>query len=152
MKDKIIKVTGFRKFGKSKIISFDNDFESIQPGQFLLCYHPQKDDLLKQIFYVTTIDGAYFTIPENSNWEIGDELIYKGPGGNCFTDSSLAQNLLLISMGTTKGVLLSIIEKGIKSGKNIAYLTNNQNLPLPNSVEILTPDMLDDSLRWADSV
>lgn len=152
MKDKIIKVTGFRKFGKSSFISFDNDFKSIQPGQFLLSYHPLKDDLIKQIFYVTRIDETYFSIPENSNWEIGDELIFKGPGGNSFTDFSLAQNLLLISAGKTKGGLLSIIDNGIKKGKNIAYLTNDPDLPLPNSIEILTPDMLDDSLQWADSV
>jgi hypothetical protein len=152
VKDKNIKVVGFRKFGKSRIVSFGNQFKIIKPGQFLLAFHPEKDDSLKQLFYVLKIDDDYFSISENTNWEIGDQLIYKGPIGKGFSELSLSQNLLLISLGPTKGGLFSVIDIGIKEGKNIAYLTNNSVIPLPHSIEVLTTDMLDESLNWADCV
>ena len=152
MKDKTIKVAGFRKLGKSRIISFDNKFRNIKPGQFLLAYHPEKDDRLKQLFFVSKIDDGFFTISENTNWEIGDQIFFKGPIGKGFSELSLSQNILIISLGPTKGSLFSVIDIGIKEGKNIAYLTNDLEIPLPHSIEVLTPDMIDESLTWADFV
>ena len=78
MKPKTIKLIAFRKFGGLRIASFDTDFSDIKIGQFLLAYHPEKDDRISPIYFVSKIDDVYFSIPEDSKWEIGDYLIFKG--------------------------------------------------------------------------
>jgi len=88
----------------------------------------------------------------NTNWEIGDQLIAMGPIGSGFSATLNYQNLLCVSLGRSKGGLNPIIESSVKQGKNVAYMVEDVNLVLPNSVEIVFPNTLDENLLWADRV
>ncbi len=152
MKQLKLEISSIRKFGNLEIISFNNINFSIQPGQFIIVYHPEKDDHLIPIYFVLQLDDTFFVKPVNTNWVIGDQLIAIGPIGSGFSETYNYQNLLCISLGKSEGVLNPIIESSVRQGKNIAYMVEDINLILPNSVEIVFPNTLDENLLWADRV
>lgn len=152
MKQLKLEISSIRKFGAQEIISFNDINFSIKAGQFILVYHPEKDDHLIPIYFALQVDDIFFVKPENTNWEIGDHLIAIGPIGPGFSATHHYQNLMFISLGVPKGGLNPIIESSVKQGKNVAYMVEDNNLNLPNSVEIVFPDTLDENLLWAGHV
>lgn len=141
-----------RNFGDRQLLSLEMKVSSIKPGQFFIVYNPEKDDRLFPIYFTLQLDEIFFMKPKNTNWEIGDQLIVKGPIGSGFTYYSNFQNLLCISLDNLYGGLNPMINRSIDNGKNVAYMVENSNIVLPNSVEIVFPDMLDENLSWADYV
>jgi hypothetical protein len=141
-----------RNFGDLQLISLKMKIPSIKPGQFFIVYNPEKDDRLSPIYFTLHLDDIYFVKSKNTNWEIGDRLIVKGPIGTGFSNNSNIQNLLCISFDQSHGGLNPLIEHGVSIGKNVAYMVDDINLALPNSVEIVFPDMLDENLLWADYI
>jgi len=141
-----------RKFGDLQLISLKIQIPSIKPGQFLIVYNPEKDDQLIPIYFTLQLDDIYFTKPKITNWEVGDQLIVKGPIGTGFSNHYNFQNLLCISLDQSHGSLNPLIDHCVRIGKNVAYMVDEINLTLPNSVEIVFPDMLDEHLLWADYV
>ena len=152
MKQLILEISSIRKFGNLELLSFTNNINSIKPGQFLIVYHPEKDDHLIPIYFSLQMDGIFFSKPLNANWEIGDHLIAKGPIGAGFSEDSNFQNLLCVSIGKPKGSLIPVIENSVNIGKNVAYMVEEINFILPNSVEIVIPETLDETLLWADNI
>jgi len=137
-----------RNFGDLQLISLKMKLPSIKPGQFLIVYNPEKDDRLIPIYFALHLDDNFFVKPKNANWEIGDQLIVKGPIGPGFINYPNYQNLLCISLGQYQGGLNPVIN----IGKNVAYMLEDTNVVLPNSVEIVFPFMLAENLNWANYV
>jgi NAD(P)H-flavin reductase len=152
VKQKQLRINSFRKFGKNKILSFDQKMPGIAPGQFLLAYHNQKNSRIFPTYYVSHKGGTYYSYPDDSNWEIGDLLTVRGPIGNGFDNHSIYQNLLLMSLDIVKGSLNPLLENGIKLNKNVSYYLQDRDIDLPHSVEIILPDMLEESITWADFI
>lgn len=147
-----LEISSIRKFGSLELISFSGNSFSIKPGQFLIVYHPEKDDHLTPIYFCLQLEDFFFSRPLNNNWEIGDQLIAKGPIGTGFSSNSDIQNLICISLGKPTGGLNPILEISVKNEKNVAYMVEEMNLILPNSVEIVLSETLDETLLWADRV
>lgn len=141
-----------RNFGDQQLISLKMLVPLIKPGQFYIVYNPEKDDILNPIYFTLHLDEIFFLKPKNTNWEIGDQLIVNGPIGSGFSDYFNFQNLLCISLGQSHGGLNPVIDHGVSMGKNVAYMLDDANVVLPNSVEIVFPNMLDETLLWADFV
>ncbi len=141
-----------RNFGDRQLISLKMKIPSIKPGQFFIVYNPEKDDHLCPIYFTLHLDEIYFMEPNYSNWEIGDNLIVKGPIGTGFSIKSNFQNLLCISVDQSHGGLNPLIDHCVNIGKNVAYMVDDINLALPNSVEIVLPEMLNENLLWADCI
>jgi len=141
-----------RSFGDLQLISLKMQLHPINPGQFLIVYNPEKDDHLFPIYFTLQLDDIYFVKPINTNWEIGDQLIVKGPIGSGFSDYFNFQNLLCISLNNPRGGLNPVIDQSVSMGKNVAYMVEDTNVVLPNSVEIVFPGMLHENLLWADFV
>ena len=141
-----------RKFGDLQLISLKLKIPSIKPGQFLIAYNPEKDDHLIPIYFALLLDDIFFMKPKNTNWEIGDQLIVKGPIGSGFLNDYNFQNLLCVSLDLPRGGLNPVIDHCVGTGKNVAYMLDDTDVGLPNSVEIVFPEMLDENLLWADYV
>ena len=141
-----------RNFGDQQLISLNMPVPSIKPGQFFIVYNPEKDDHLNPIYFTLQLDEIFFLKPKNTNWEIGDQLIVNGPIGSGFSNYFNFQNLLCISLGQSCGGLNPVVDHSVSIGKNVAYMLDDANVVLPNSVEIVFPNMLDENLIWADFV
>jgi len=147
-----LEISSIRKFGNLELLSFKTKNFSIKPGQFLIVYHPEKDDHLIPIYFISQLDDVFFLKPSNANWEIGDQLIVKGPIGTGFSENSPFQNLFCVSFGESKGSLIPVVEKSVRIGKNVAYMLEDINLVLPYSVEIVFPETLEETFLWADRI
>lgn len=145
-------ISTIRNFGDQELISLKIQIPSIKPGQFLLVYNPEKDEHLIPIYLSLRLDNNFFVKPKNTKWEIGDQLIVNGPIGSGFSEYLNTQNLLCISLDQSHGGLNPVIDQSVSTGKNVAYMADEKNMVLPNSVEIVFPDMLDENLLWADFV
>lgn len=141
-----------RNFGDLQLISLKMKLPSIKPGQFLIVYNPEKDDRLIPIYFALHLDEIFFVKPKNANWDIGDQLIVKGPIGPGFSNYFNYQNILCISLMQSFGGLNPVIDQCVSMGKNVAYMVDDMNLVLPNSVEIVFPGTLDENLLWAGCV
>lgn len=147
-----IEIISIRNFGNLELISFQPDILAIKPGQFLIVYHPEKDDHVVPIYFISGLQKNFFEKPSDSSWEIGDQLITKGPIGTGFSDKVRFQNLFCISFGKSKGGLNPILETSVKKGKNVAYMMDEMSLFLPNSIEIVFSNTIEETLHWADRV
>lgn len=152
MNQQKLEISSIRNYGNFELLSFTGNNFSIKPGQFLIVYHPEKDDHLLPIYFGLQMEHNFFVKPMDTNWEIGDQLISKGPVGPGFSEDSNYQNLLCISIARPKGGLNPVIENNARIGKNVAYMVEDINLILPNSVEIVLPETLDETLLWADRI
>jgi NAD(P)H-flavin reductase len=141
-----------RNFGDRQLIALELKISSIKPGQFFIGYNPEKDDHLIPIYFALYLDEIFFMKPQNTHWEIGDQLILKGPIGSGFSDYSNFQNLLCISLGQYQGGLNPLIDHCVSLGKNVAYMLEDTNVVLPNSVEIVFPFTLAENLLWANYI
>lgn len=141
-----------RNFGDRQLLALDMKISSIKPGQFFVVYNPEKDYHLFPIYFTLQLEEVFFMKPKNTHWEIGDQLIVKGPIGSGFSNDSYFQNILCFCLDQSQGGLNPLIENSVSIGKNVAYMVDDINLPLPKSVEIVFPDMLDENLLWADYV
>lgn len=148
----ITEISIIRNFGNLQLISLKMKVSSIKPGQFLIVYNPEKDDRIYPIYFALKLDDIFFVKPNNANWEIGDQLIVKGPIGPGFLNYSNYQNLLCISLGQYQGGLNPVIDHCVSLGKNVAYMLEDTNVVLPNSVEIVFPFTLAENLLWANYV
>ena len=152
MKQRIAKILSVRNLGDLRLISLDISVSDLKPGQFFLAFHPEKDDHLSSIYYVMNKDEYYFSVPEYASWELGDQLITRGPIGAGLKIPAMYSNLLCISTCENVGGLYPVIENSVRTGKNVACMVSSNNIPLPNSVEVVFPEMLEDTLGWADYV
>ncbi|PKO07348.1 MAG: hypothetical protein CVU41_01215 [Chloroflexi bacterium HGW-Chloroflexi-3] len=141
-----------RNLGDLQLISLKKKIPQIKPGQFLIAFNPEKDDHLIPIYFTLQLEELYFVKPKNTNWEIGDQLIIKGPIGSGFSNYSNYLNLLCVSLDQPHGGLNPVIDNSVNMGKNVAYMVEDTNVVLPNSVEIVFPGILDENMLWADFV
>ncbi|HSM24266.1 MAG TPA: hypothetical protein VK856_05330 [Anaerolineaceae bacterium] len=145
-------ITTIRKFGNKELISFGKEFDNLRPGQFFLGYDPERDFHVRPVYFVSSQDENYFLRPEESSWSLGDTIIIKGPIGNGFSDLSIYQNLLLVSLGTNHGALTPLMETGLKSNKNVSVSVQYPEIQFSPSVEIVLPESLEESFDWADFI
>ena len=152
MKSILSTITSFRKFGDLQLVLFDNPFMDIKPGQFLLVYQPEKDDHLVPVYFTLELDGAYFSIFQHTSWEIGDQVYIRGPVGTGFKIPEYFSNLFCITLGQKYGSLYQIMDHATKKRKNVAYMCNSGNLLIPESVEVVFTDTINENLAWADMI
>ena len=124
----------------------------IRPGQFLLAYCPEKDNRIRDTYYALSLDKGYFSLPKGGTWDIGDNLIYKGPIGKGFSKLDLFENVLCLNFSEEIAALSALIDLSVNHGKNIAFYGDSQPIQLDQSVEIIIKDMLIEAIHWADFI
>jgi len=149
VKEKICKLTSVRNFGNKKIFSVDWSFPALKPGQFFLVSNPNCDSKIIPVYIFSLDQDVYFSYPFDVRWEIGDLLQFHGPVGHGFNDLSKYSNIFMLSLNPEHHSLNSLIEIGIKENKNIAYYGQNKNIPIPPTVEIISADMIEETIEWA---
>ena len=152
MKEQICKLISIRNFGNIKTFTVDKTFTSVKSGHFFLVSTPNSDSKIMPVYVFSHEQDVYFSFPKDVRWDIGDFLHFHGPIGRGFCDLSPYSNIFMLSLDTEHNSLNSLIEIGIKENKNISYFIENKGFPVPSTVEIITRDMITETIEWANYI
>lgn len=152
MKELTCKITTFRKTGSKKIFTLDHKLENLIPGQLFLAYNSKKNSHLMCLNLFSVMDEVWFTYKDEYSWEVGDQLFVRGPIGEGFRPIHNYQNILLFDLESGFQSLNTLMEIGLSTGKNLVYSAKETYFPISPSVEIITTDLTEETLRWADFI
>lgn len=152
MKEQICKLTSIRKFGNIKTFLIDKTFNSLRSGQFFLVSNPTKDSKIMPVYVFSLDQEVDFSFPSDARWDIGDFLHFHGPIGSGFNDLSMYSNIFLLSLNSDLLSLNALFNTGIKENKNIVYYSENKDIPIPPTVEIITKDRIAETIEWANYI
>lgn len=126
------------------------------PGQYLLAYAPELNDLLPTALFSTVDDHenihwlAVGSMP--TTWSVGTQLRMRGPIGRGFHLPVSAHSLALAVVDVDLSRLLPLVDQGIRQGAGVTVFSDHFSQDLPASVEVLPLASLPEAVAWADYI
>lgn len=105
-----------------------------------------------QALFPTSLPGAELEValPLPAWWQPGAELHLRGPLGRGFSLPRSARRVVLAARACPPGLLAPLAQLALQQGAEVTFLSTEPPHNLPEAVEILPPDLLAETLPWAD--
>lgn len=123
-----------------------------EPGQYLMAARIDSADPLPVVLFPGGLPGPALDIasPFPAEWAAGMPLRLRGPLGRGFRLPPNARRVALVAIESSPILLRPLALKALQQGASVALHTVHNPGEFPIEVEILPPDLLPDSLTWAD--
>lgn len=122
------------------------------PGQYLLAAAEGHTDILPVVLYpagLPDIQAAFLPV-EAVNWMPGTRLALRGPFGRGFHLGAESRQVALAALAGSPLRLLPLAHLALERGASVVLHTGVVPEGLPLDVEILPPELLSETLSWAD--
>jgi NAD(P)H-flavin reductase len=146
-----ITVNHFELINGIKTIGIHFSNQPVRPGQSFICYSPRENGRL-QLLVVCKMNAGMVWLSGGlfDQWQIGDELVIRGPIGSGFDQPPLVKNIVFGSFGEVSGVLIPLIWHGLKQQQNMTYALTYPSVDISAELELISIQEIGDVLHWAD--
>ena len=122
------------------------------PGQYLLASSLSSHETAPTPLFPTSLPGQDLLVapPMPAHWIVGQVLHLRGPLGRGFDLPAEARRVALYADQTSPAPLLPIAAQALERGAAVALYAHSAPAHLPPDIEILPPDLLPETLAWAD--
>lgn len=122
------------------------------PGQYLLASASAPCEPIAQALFPAGLRGETLEIapPIPPAWQPGTFLRLRGPLGNGFNLPRSARHVVLASRGCSAFLLMPLVQLALSQGAEVTFVSADPPTRLPQEVEILPPELLAETLPWAD--
>ncbi len=146
-------IDAIKDFGFCQAIRLKNFSITIKPGQILYIFQPDTYDHIIPLTYVKQeINQSWFTSATSIQWQIGKNILVRGPIGNGFHPIGRYGKILFIVPGEVIGSLQPLIDIAIQSQKSLAISNKNNNWRIHPEAEIILIEDIDFAISWADFI
>lgn len=121
-----------------------------EAGQPMLAYPLGTESFQRFTLYPSEIleDGFRCPLPEQENWQPGDQINVLGPIGRGYSPPAKAKRWLLMSEASHFSPLLPLLKLAEENGAAVVLVGRQHPTQLPASVEVLSEP--EPALDWAD--
>ncbi|MAT42085.1 MAG: hypothetical protein CL609_07065 [Anaerolineaceae bacterium] len=146
-----IKINHFQLINGIQTIGVHNTNPQVGPGQSFICFSPSENVRLQYLFVCKIDDGMVWLSGAGfDRWQIGDELVIRGPIGSGFAQPPMVKNIVFGSYGAVSGALMPLIWHGLKQQKNMTYALTYPSVELSAELELISIQEIGDVVDWAD--
>jgi NAD(P)H-flavin reductase len=126
-----------------------------QPGQYFQLLPDLKTSFLPGTLWPIETSGSQLKgiVESASSWSMGAEVHLRGPFGLGFRFPPLATRVALIPFGHGRAVgLLPLARELLAQHKEVSLVSETPLANLPTSIEVLSPEQIDEAKAWADAL
>ncbi len=146
-------IDAIKDFGFCQAVHLKDFSITIKPGQILYIFQPDSDDHIIPLTYVKHENNqSWFTSATSIQWQIGKNILVRGPIGNGFHPIGRYGKILFIVPGGLIGSLQPLIDIAIQTQKSVAISSKNNNWQIHPEVEIISIEDIDFAISWADFI
>lgn len=122
------------------------------PGQYLLASSLSPHEAAPTPLFPASLPGGDLLVapPLPAHWIVGQALHLRGPLGRGFDLPAEARRVALYADQASPAALLPIAAQALERGAAVALYAKSAPAHLPADIEILPPDLLPETLAWAD--
>lgn len=124
------------------------------PGQYLLAWAGDPCEPVAYPLFPASLPGEDLELapPLPPAWLPGTSLHLRGPLGRGFNLPRPARRVVLAARAGPPALLVPLAHLALSQGAAVAFVAANPPYGLPQEVEILPPDLLAETLPWADAL
>jgi NAD(P)H-flavin reductase len=130
----------------------------IVPGQYLSITTPDQITAIPNICFPIHINDEILQVsPIPNEWHPSQKVEVRGPFGHGFSIPQISKKVCLVSWDQHPNRLMDMLKKTIREQREIilvwdAFQQTEDSLSIPEDVEIMGLQNLDDAIRWADFI